>query len=426
MRNAKGLLEKFSKLSIGTKKVISESAEIYANLYSVMVGLKNDKTGDNTATIIVDGGQLMDKFEAQHLKGVDGAIAYVKSQYKLSLSSSEEKELRSELKELLKRKGVANESDDDSTDDLESAIDDVEDMDDEYTFSEDAIADRRGLRLVFEDLDKYHRLFISKLKLAGKIMKRMEVGVEIDDKYIDDISEQLEDILSHVEMAMNDGKVTEGMHYHTRIRQLEAAIHPKKVKLAVRESKSMLEAIMDDKHPSANPCSEDDMKILIDAQSKMESIIEGLQKVRVAKRKRKNEDDEETFDDEQDAAADELPDASEGLALAKRLTTFVESLGPISELAGDGLDALRKKIDKAEELADKLYTKYYDYRQEGRKVMAKKKGVRRTKEQLAKDKAERLKFRAQSDKMHDAYTKAQQYVSDFKAQLKAAKEKAAK
>lgn len=423
MRNAKGLLEKFSKLSIGTKKVISEGNSVYANLFSVMVGPKNDRTGDKTVTVVFKNGSFMDKWKEDEIgSGTDDVLKYIEKSYHLPLSRSEESEIVSNLDRLAGK----NEEENDSTDDLESAIDDVEDMDDEYTFSEDAIADRRGLRLVFEDLGKYHKLFIYKLKLAGKIMKRMGVGVEIDDKYIDTISEQLEDVLSHVEMAMNDGKVTEGMHYHTRIRQLEAAIHPKKVKLAVRESKSMLEAIMDDKHPSANPCSEDDMKILKDAQSKMESIIEGLQKVRVAKRKRKNEDDEETFDDEQDAAADELPDASEGLALAKRLTTFVESLGPISELAGDGLDALRKKIDKAEELADKLYTKYYDYRQEGKKVMAKKKGVRRTKEQLAKDKAERLKFRAQSDKMHDAYTKAQQYVSDFKAQLKAAKEKAAK
>lgn len=348
MRNAKGLLEKFSKLSIGTKKVVSEGNSVYANLFSVMVGPKNDRTGDKTVTVVFKNGSFMDKWKEDEIgSGTDDVLKYIEKSYHLPLSRSEESEIVSNLDRLAGK----NEEENDSTDDLESAIDDVEDMDDE---------------------------------------------------------------------------VSEGMHYHTRIRQLEAAIHPKKVKLAVRESKSMLEAIMDDKHPSANPCSEDDMKILKDAQSKMESIIEGLQKVRVAKRKRKNEDDEETFDDEQDAAADELPDASEGLALAKRLTTFVESLGPISELAGDGLDALRKKIDKAEELADKLYTKYYDYRQEGKKVMAKKKGVRRTKEQLAKDKAERLKFRAQSDKMHDAYTKAQQYVSDFKAQLKAAKEKAAK
>lgn len=78
--------------------------------------------------------------------------------------------------------------------------------------------------------------------------------------------------------------LNEGMHFNTKIKLLEADHSPTKVGLALKEANRMIENILNSEHPSANPVSDDDRKLLEKCSKKIMEARVGVRGVRVAKR----------------------------------------------------------------------------------------------------------------------------------------------
>ena len=78
--------------------------------------------------------------------------------------------------------------------------------------------------------------------------------------------------------------VSEGLHFNTRIKMLEASHHPVKVRLALKEAHRMVENILDDDHPSPNPADADSQKVLESVSKKIGQIREAMKSVQVRRR----------------------------------------------------------------------------------------------------------------------------------------------
>lgn len=169
----------------------------------------------------------------------------------------------------------------------------------------------KNAKSLLEKLNKLKNVEESNSVLAKNIYKQIDSSISVIRKNLksliskdfaptetlDSFEDWVDEHLSELERS-----VDEGVHFHTKIRQLESTIHPRKVKLAVREAKRMVECMMDTKHPSPNPVSNEDLDLLKSSQSNLGAVVESLNKVRVQKRPMKEEDsekdDKEFFSDE--------------------------------------------------------------------------------------------------------------------------------
>lgn len=84
-------------------------------------------------------------------------------------------------------------------------------------------------------------------------------------------------------------KLSEGFHFNTKIKQLEAKHHPVKIKLALKEAHRMVENILDPGHPSPNPVDMDSRKVLESCSRRLGGLMEDMKKV-VVKRRVPNEE----------------------------------------------------------------------------------------------------------------------------------------
>ena len=82
-------------------------------------------------------------------------------------------------------------------------------------------------------------------------------------------------------------ELIEGMHYGTKIRQVEGSQGTRKAKMAIREAKRLVENLLDPNHPSPNPVSDQDKQLLLDSSHNLDSAITKVSEAKVAKRVKK-------------------------------------------------------------------------------------------------------------------------------------------
>jgi len=87
----------------------------------------------------------------------------------------------------------------------------------------------------------------------------------------------------------DDDEIGEGMHYGTKIRQVEGSYGTRKAKMAIREAKRIVENYLDTNHPSPNPVSDDDKQLLLDSVENLSNAMTKVVEAKVGKRIRKNE-----------------------------------------------------------------------------------------------------------------------------------------
>jgi len=91
------------------------------------------------------------------------------------------------------------------------------------------------------------------------------------------------------EYVIGEGATDEGMHYSTKVRQVEGSYGTRKAKMAVREAKRMVEELLDINHPSPNPVNDDSKQLLLDSVNCLSDAHDKIAEAKVAKRIRKEE-----------------------------------------------------------------------------------------------------------------------------------------
>ena len=99
------------------------------------------------------------------------------------------------------------------------------------------------------------------------------------EKLVKNFNDTLYDIVAPLEMHID-----EGMHYSTKIRQVEGSNGTRKARMAIREAKRLVENFLDTNHPSPNPASDDDKQLLLDSVEDLSSAIQKVSEAKVAKR----------------------------------------------------------------------------------------------------------------------------------------------
>lgn len=117
------------------------------------------------------------------------------------------------------------------------------------------------------------------LEQAGEVPDDCE---EIDKNAFDEQDGEADDFA--VIDDEQDDEITEGAHYNTKIKMLEASHHPTKVRLGLKATKRMLNEMLDMTHPSPNPADDESRKTLESAVKKIGGIMESLKMVSVKKR----------------------------------------------------------------------------------------------------------------------------------------------
>ena len=119
-------------------------------------------------------------------------------------------------------------------------------------------------------------------------------GSILSSDHIDEVEEYLSDLLANLAIAKDNLNLPEGMHYGTKIRQVEGSQGTRKAKMAIREAKRLVEQLLDPNHPSPNPVADTDKQLLLDSQQNLSSAMTKVSEARVARRAKKNEASDES------------------------------------------------------------------------------------------------------------------------------------
>lgn len=82
-------------------------------------------------------------------------------------------------------------------------------------------------------------------------------------------------------------QILEGMHYSTKVRQIDEAAGVRRIRMGLRVSKKMIENLLNPEHPTPNPETDKDRRHLEECKEHLEKITEKLTKVRTRKRIKK-------------------------------------------------------------------------------------------------------------------------------------------
>ncbi len=82
--------------------------------------------------------------------------------------------------------------------------------------------------------------------------------------------------------------IEEAQHHNTKVRSLAEKVGSRKIRLTVQETKKMIENMLNEKHPSPSPKTENDRKVLEDCKVLAEQMIPRLKEVKERKGKKWN------------------------------------------------------------------------------------------------------------------------------------------
>lgn len=85
-------------------------------------------------------------------------------------------------------------------------------------------------------------------------------------------------------MDDQNSKIDEGKHYNTKIRMIESNVGVRKVRLAMREAIRNVNNILNPEHPSPNPKTDGDRKLLEKAKK---HLMESLKHAKLASESRR-------------------------------------------------------------------------------------------------------------------------------------------
>lgn len=114
-------------------------------------------------------------------------------------------------------------------------------------------------------------------ELKAKRDKLEKAGAKKDSDEIWDLNLQIEDLES-------DLKLNEGIHFHTKIKKLEANEHPVKIRLGLKEVYRMVNSLLDPSNQAPNPADDDSKKMLETCSKRLIRLMDDMRKVQVRRR----------------------------------------------------------------------------------------------------------------------------------------------
>jgi len=79
--------------------------------------------------------------------------------------------------------------------------------------------------------------------------------------------------------------ISETQHYNTKVRDLAENMGSRKIRLGMKESLKAVSDMLDRNHPSPNPLTDKDLKLLQECSMLIKQAIPRLKEVRETKRK---------------------------------------------------------------------------------------------------------------------------------------------